>query len=291
MANSAASTFAAKARGRTKRALLSAPVVRQWSETKYEAQRGRHLASLPWLSRDRFELVAELRQNGLARRDLSGELSDEMLSSIDRFVTQLRADTSSDSSIMVSPADMEADLTLFKLGLCTEILDMAEVYLGLPVHYLGVGVRRERADSVTAGVRQWHMDIEDRSMLKAIVYLVDVDSDGGPFEYLDLPQTRLANQKLKYRSGFVDDSALEAVVPSADWHQATGPRLSAIFVDTCRVFHRARPPRSTDRYSMTFSYSSVRPYQVFPEYLLSVSTLAQLRPELTPQQRQALKLD
>ena len=80
------------------------------------------------------------------------------------------------------------------------------------------------------------------------------------------------------------------VVPTEEWIRATGPRLSAIFVDTSRVFHRAKPPTSADRYSMTFSYSSLSPFQSFPEYRQSRAALTEVCAELTPRQQRALIL-
>src|SRR4029079_19170529 len=123
-------------------------------------------------------------------------------------------------------------------------------------------------------------DIEDRRMLKIIVYLSDVHEGCGPFEYVNQGWTTHAARVLNYASGFVSDSAMARVVPSEEWIQVTGPRLSAIFVDTSRGLHRAKPPTLADRYSMTFTYSSTRPYQTFPEYALSRAALADTCAEL-----------
>ena len=84
---------------------------------------------------------------------------------------------------------------------------------------------------------------------------------------------------------------MDRIVPAESWLRVTGPRLWATLVATTRVFHRARPPTTTDRYSMTFSYSSATPYQVFPQYMLSRPTQRRLRDELTPRQRRASMFD
>jgi hypothetical protein len=59
-------------------------------------------------------------------------------------------------------------------------------------------------------------------------------------------------------------------------------------VDTAKVFHRAQSPKSTDRYSMTFSYSSANPHQSYPEFMLSRAALSALSSELTKRQRLAV---
>ena len=40
----------------------------------------------------------------------------------------------------------------------------------------------------------------------------------------------------------------------------TGPRLTAIYADTCQILHRVKTPTTSDRYSMMFVYSSTTPY-------------------------------
>ena len=132
------------------------------------------------------------------------------------------------------------------------------------------------------------MDIDDRRMLKIIVYLNDVGDGCGPFEYLDRDASDHAVRILRYSAGHVSDAAMARVVPAEDWVQVTGPRLTAIFVDPKRLLHRVRPPTQADRYSLTFTYMSTTPlFQTFPESRLSPAALAGLSKELTPRQRRA----
>lgn len=283
--------LATRARGKAKRVLLRAPFIKQWSEERYFAQRGRHAEDLPWLSRDRFDVAADLRSGYFASRDVTSMLPADVLTVADKFVARLRQDTTPKPCVRISPEELATDPALFKWGLSDENLDLAECYIGLPVSYLGVEVKRERPDGVATDVRQWHIDVEDRRMMKIIVYLSDVDEGCGPFEYLDRARTKRAVEGLNYWSGFVPDASMANAVPEKEWLRATGSRLSAVFVDTCRLFHRAKPPTTTDRYSMTFSYSSTTPYQVFPEFMQTRKTLLTLRSQLTPRQRRASMMD
>ena len=205
-------------------------------------------------------------------------------------MARLHLSTSPERSVRFSPDHLASEPVLYKWGLTDDNLDLAENYIGLPVHYRGVELKRERADGIARDVRQWHMDIDDRRMLKLIVYLSDVDDGCGPFEYIDPARSAQAARALHYSSGFVSDVAMDRIAPAESWLRVTGPRLCATFVDTTQVFHRARPPTTSDRYSMTFCYSSTTPYQVFPEFMLSRPTLRRLRFELTPRQRRATVL-
>lgn len=291
MGRSGLPTRARLVRGKAKRALLRAPLVKQWSEARYVAQLERHAEKLPRLATDRSDIAAELRGQGVAQRKLTTTFPDTVLDVADRLVADLRRSTSPERTVRVPPVDLAVDPVLFLWGLADENLDLAENHIGLPVHYLGVEVKRERADGHAEDVRQWHMDIEDRRMLKLIVYLSDVDDGCGPFEYIDPTRSGQATRALRYSSGFVSDAVMDRVVPCESWRRVIGPRLSAIFVDSSRIFHRVLAPTTGDRYSMTFSYSSTASYQVFPEFMLSAKALRGLAHELTPRQRAASRID
>lgn len=284
-------TRARLVRGRAKRAWLSAPFVKQWSEARYVAQLERHADKLPRLAPDRSDIAADLLRECVAQRKVATMFPDVVLDVADRFMAELRRSTSPEGTVRILPVDLAVDPALFLWGLTDENLDLAENHIGLPVHYLGVEVKRERADGRAEDVRQWHMDIEDRRMLKMIVYLSDVDDGCGPFEYIDPTRSRQAARALRYASGFVSDAVMDRVVPRESWRRVVGPRLNAIFVDSSRIFHRALAPTTADRYSMTFSYSSTASYQVFPEYMLSAKALRRLGHELTPRQRAASGLE
>jgi hypothetical protein len=285
--NYGAAPFAARVRGKTKRVLTRAPLVGHWSQHRYQTRLGRHAENLPDLDQDGFDLLAEIRERGVALRSAATLFPPHVLDVADRFVDELRLSTEDDCTVSVPPDDLAARPAVYMWGLSDDNLDLAECHIGLPVHYLGVGIKRERADGVEAYARNWHLDIEDRRIFKVIVYLSDVDDDGGPFEYVSPERSAHAVRELRYSSGYVPEHAMAGVVPEQEWIDVKGPRLTVIFVDTARVFHRAKPPTSADRYSMTFSYASTTPFQTFPEFMLSSASLTALSAEFTPRQRRS----
>jgi hypothetical protein len=281
-----ASRLPFRARRKIKRELLRAPIVRPWSESRYHARLGRHAENLPWLTSDRFDVFAELRDHGIAIRDATTTIPAAVLEVADRFVARLRETTQKPLEITLPP-DVAVDPALYEWGLAEENLDLAEHYIGLPVRYLGAAVRREQV-GVHYRTRRWHKDIDDRRMLKIIVYLNDVRDGGGPFEYLNRNASDHAARIFRYSAGLLSDAAMARVVPPADWVQVTGPRLTAIFVDPRRFFHRAQPPTNADRYTMTFTYMSKTPlFETFSGSMLGPAALAGLSHELTPRQRRA----
>lgn len=290
-----------RARTKLKRELLRAPGIKAWSGKRYYARLEQNAANLPLLSADKVDIFAELGDHGIAVRSASAMVPPFVLQVADRLAAQLSDSAESVSENPMSmrmpeislPVDMHntpADCrALYEWGLTEENLDLAERYLGLPASFLGASVRRERADGpANYPTRQWHKDIEDRRMLKVIIYLSDVGSGGGAFEYLKLSDSEHVSRMFRYSAGTLSDAAVAGVVERSDWSSVTGPRLTAIFVDPTRLLHRAQPPTKADRYSLTLSYVSTTPlYDTVPGSRLTPTAMAGLSSELTERQLRA----
>jgi hypothetical protein len=179
-------------------------------------------------------------------------------------------------------------------GLSEDVLDLAECHIGLPPRYLGVEVKREivrpAAGHSHAAVRRWHLDYEDRRILKVIVYLSDVDTGSAPFEYIDLQTSAalLNGRGHGHRMARLGEPEL-AKIPESKRKQVTGSRMTAVYVDTGRVLHRVRPPLTSERYSVTFAYCSRRPYLTYSDLMLSRAAVRQLRESMSVRQWQALR--
>jgi hypothetical protein len=205
------------------------------------------------------DLCQELRANGVAQRHLGyfGAPYEAMVAAADRLCAELAAQPVEGAHFRDVPDDerLLADPEPYLFTLSEPLLDLAEQYMGLPVRYFGVSVKREIANGELVGTRYLHKDPEDENVLKIIVYLNDVDVRTGPFQCLSAPDSA--------RVGKARDAELERIVPPSNWVTCLGPRLTANVCDTARCLHRASPPVTTDRYSITFSYVSERPYLVW----------------------------
>ena len=75
-----------------------------------------------------------------------------------------------------------------RLGVNRRLLDLANGYLGMwsKLEYVDVWYTPplEQSESERRSSQRWHRDFNDRHLLKAFVYLVDVDEETGPFEYV-----------------------------------------------------------------------------------------------------------
>jgi hypothetical protein len=265
-------------------------ILRSWADRRYRARRSLHADHLPALSREHRGILADLRDTGVAIRTL--DLPRAVLDSADIFVDLLRAKQTNAPCAKTTSRELAWDPTLFMWGLSEDLLDLAECHIGLPPRYLGVEVKREIANPAAGhsheAVRRWHLDHEDRRILKVIVYLSDVDRTSAPFEYVDLTTSEAVLRGLNRpcRSARLDE-AVRAQVPPRERTQVTGPRLTAIYVDTGRVLHRVAPPVS-ERHSVTFAYCSRSPRLTYSQLTLPGAERRALRDRLTQRQWQAL---
>lgn len=269
-----------------RRAACQMPLVSHLGDRRYRRRLALHERHLPLPSPDQLGVLADLDGAGVAVRP--ADLPGEVLASADALVELLRNATVDEPCVKATPRELAIDPTLFAWGLSDHLLDLAECHIGLPVRYLGMEVKRELVESAAGGnhevVRRWHLDHEDRRILKVIVYLNDVDAETGPFGYIHRSHSAaiLGSRGRSVRG--VTDAEMQGVVPSREWTQVTGPRMTAIVVDTGQVFHRVFPPATAERYSVTFAYSSRTPYYSYSRLMLPGSAIKLLRQQLSQRQ-------
>ncbi|WP_244928842.1 hypothetical protein [Nocardioides sp. W7] len=255
----------ARAANRAKRELIHrVPAVRSHVEASRATRVDAHRHRLPTLDAAHQRLVRELRGSGMVVAPW-GAMGLPGVDSLKPLLLELSGVLAERSpggshSVLLGRDEMLEDVALWQWGLQPRVLDLVENYLGVPVRYFGPLVHRECGDGRTVDTRQWHRDIEDHRMLKILVWLNDVDSDGGPFTYVPRTPSTAAARALHYVGGFVADEQFAATVPRDTWRQATGPRWTAGVPDTAQIFHRAAPPTSRDRFSVTFTWMTRWPY-------------------------------
>jgi hypothetical protein len=281
-----------RAANKLKRELYRLPGVRVYRGYAYLEALEAHALRLPPLDPVDLPIVRALRRDGalmipVESLELPG--TQAMLAAGAELAQELRAMPSNgaDAPRLPSHRLMERP-EIYLWGLSPRLLDLVENYVGLPIRYHGADLRREVANGKPTDVRQWHVDTEDWRMFKVILYLNDVEPGGGPFEYLPRERTLAAVERIGYGSGFVSDEAMSAEVPRSQWIEALGGARSALVADTCRVFHRAQPPRRADRYSITFSWTSTTAVKSYPSAPLSEEAYAYVLSQTHERQRACL---
>jgi hypothetical protein len=275
-----------------KREALRLPGFRQARGYAHHAALEAHSTRLPALDPRDLPILEALRRTGaqvVAVEEMGLARTPALFAVADTLVAELKAmPTNGDNAPRLPFARLMSFPDVYMWGLEERLLNLIENYIGLPIRYHGIDVRREVADGAASDVRQWHIDTEDHRLFRIIMYLNDVEAGGGPFEYIPREQTVQAVAKLRYGSGFVKDDAMQTAVARTNWIQATARARCAAFADTCRVFHRAQAPTKTERYSITFSWMSTTPVKTYPSTPLPNDVYALVVSQTNERQRAVL---
>ncbi len=84
-------------------------------------------------------------------------------------------------------SDLSLDDPWFRVCASRRMLDIANSYVGLltKLEYVDVWYSvPQPGTSERVASQKWHRDFNDRKLVKAFLYLVDVDETMGPFEYV-----------------------------------------------------------------------------------------------------------
>lgn len=252
------------------------PRARVAAECRFRAERDAHRARLPGPSPD-DHLLASLRAQGIAlakTEDL--DLGGVMLSS-GPFVTEILGTTSVSTppTLLLPPDRIVTAPEMFRWGAGDRILDLIERYLEVPVAYHGVYLRRDRAVPRSIASNRWHLDMEDRKVVKVIVYLTDVQDGDGAFRYIPLQRSLELRHRLglAYRLGA--DADMCRLIPEDEWQTAQGPAGTVLVCDTALLFHKGHRPQRRDRVALFYDYTSRQP--LHPYYCKSSLPLYHLR--------------
>ncbi|GAB4158620.1 MAG: hypothetical protein Fur0046_38190 [Cyanobacteria bacterium J069] len=256
---------------KARRELFHLPVVSTAIALNYEIKKTRHLPALPSLSEQDGLILDEIRQTGVYMTNINQmdiPHTSAMLATAEQFFRNPAPFFIDPQRQSIPNRILQQYPDLYLWGLEERLLALVENYLALPVLYLGAEVKIETANGLSAGVRQWHVDIEDRRMIKIILYLNDVELDGGPFEYIPVDETQIFVQTTGYRAGLIEDEVMSRSVPPSRWIACWGQKYTVVITDPCRVLHRVKVPSQRDRHSVTFNYCSRFPFEFRSKHAL-----------------------
>jgi hypothetical protein len=178
-----------------------------------------------------------------------------------------------------------------RLGASRRLLDVANTYLGMwsKLEYVDVWYTPPLAEGDRRSSQRWHRDFNDRHLLKAFLYLVDVDEEAGPFEYVprSAPGGELDHLWPWRPLGEnypPDDELAERIANRAVTF--TAPKGTLIFCNTSG-FHRGGFATGTPRVLATVTYSSPASLEALTERNYSLRPPANGDP-LVAEQRFAL---
>jgi hypothetical protein len=245
------------------------------------ASRRRYAHARPALDDKQQGIIEQLREEGYATTPFTELLAAddwrEIQGEADRFIAATEADLAKEreggeSALRRRPGkefvvrkyayDVELGLDdpWLRLGLNPRLLDVANTYLGMwaKLEYVDVWYTPPVDEGERRSSQRWHRDFNDRHLLKAFLYLVDVDEESGPFEYV--PRTAPGNELdhlwpwRPLGDNYPPDDEFAAKI--ADRAVSfTAPRSTLIFCNTCG-FHRGGFATGKPRVLATVTWSS-----------------------------------
>ena len=278
------------------------------------AARRRHAQEPPQLDTTQQKILGHLRADGFAtlpfwELDPDPQTWQTLEAEADRFISETTAALEREAE---GPADptlrrregkefvvrkyaYDVALSLedpwLDLGLNPRLLDIANAYLGMwsKLEYVDVWYTPPTGSTDRRSSQRWHRDFNDRHLLKAFLYLVDVDEEAGPFEYV--PRTAPGSE-LQHLWPWrplgdnypPDEELLPKIADRAVTF--TAPKGTIIFCNTSG-FHRGGFARSKPRALATVTYSSPASLASLTERNYSVSDVS--ADGLGPAQRYALR--
>jgi len=258
-------------------------VSRLISNLSYQLERRQHVKRLPPLSNHDQLMLESCRQTGVAMSSLA-ELdlpsTDAMLKAAFNLLPAMemtRAKEQRDGwhlGTQAQPAYPQiftvTDLPEFaRWATESRLLNMIETYLGVPIAFQGVHLRRDFANESPVTTELWHRDREDRHLIKIFVYLFDVTEAQGPFECVPanqlsfwqrwLVQLGVSLRRIKNPTDFgISDNQFAKIVPKTIWQNCAGKAGTVIFADTARIFHHGKS-RTAGRAALFFVYTAQPP--------------------------------
>ena len=172
------------------------------------ASRRRYAQDAPLLDEVQQRVLAQLRNEGYASLPLSELVPDTgvwqgLEADAARFVAETEAGLASEreggesalrrragKEFLVRKYSWGVELGLddpwLRLGTNPRLLDLANAYLEMwsKLEYVDVWYTPPAGADNRQSSQRWHRDFNDRHLLKAFIYLVDVDEESGPFEYV-----------------------------------------------------------------------------------------------------------
>jgi abequosyltransferase len=242
----------------------------------------RHAPHLPALSPADQRAVQSLSQTGVHQTSLT-ELAipgtELMLAAAARYLHQMKLVLA--SAHQTAHSDLDAtypqiftvtDLPEFATWAShPRLLAIVENYIGLPVAFQGVHLRRDFANPTPVTTELWHRDQEDRRIVKIFVYLTDATEEYGPLEYI--PKHRLSwwtEMRLRFtlwrrKDRGLNDAEMAKIAPPSLWQRASVPQGGVVFADAVAIFHHGRS-RQKERAALFFVYTAAQPLR--PEHVL-----------------------
>lgn len=242
------------------------------SELAYRVALSNHAPNLPPLEEKYARIVKTLRTEGAcltSLEELELATSNDLLRASEQYLATMTGSQENAKGKKLPQIYTVTEIPEFsRWGNEQRLVDIIENYIGLPVAFHGVHLRKDYPNENQFGTSLWHKDSEDRRIIKAFVYLQDVEPEHGPFEYV--PRNLTSLYTLNYyktyyqlwRSGYlgIDDKTLDSIIPLKAWKSCPGKKGTVLLADTKAILHHGTV-RTKERSALFYVYTANPPKQ------------------------------
>jgi len=234
----------------------------------------------PQLDDVQRRIVDEVRTSGFSVLTFGELFADEahwaeLQAMRDRFVEETERDLAAGGEHVRVRAGKEFVVRLWSYGVTVglddpwfracasrRLLDVANAYLRMwsKLEYVDVWYSvPQQPEKERISSQLWHRDYNDKHLLKAFLYLVDVDEEMGPFQYIPGSQPggpyADAWPWKPLGQNYPTEEELERRIPTSAVKTFTAPKGTLIFCNTAG-FHRGGFSTTRPRVLATATYSS-----------------------------------
>ena len=268
-----------------------------YSDLVWNLNRWKYRKNLPALEKSDRQILKTLKQDGVCvttLADLGLSSTSEMLNVANNYLSQMEKANNDHLDEKWPQIYTVTDLPEISAWATEKrLLNIIENYIGLPITFHGVHLRKDFPSEHQFGTLLWHSDAEDRRIIKIFVSLKDVDETTGPFEYIPRSLTSLFRWQYywlyyklwqsKYMG--IDDEIVKKVIPKSAWKACTGSAGTVIFADTKNTLHHGTV-RSKERVTLFFCYTANPPERpdLCTQYWDNTYPRLDLNPSLEPVQ-------
>jgi hypothetical protein len=244
------------------------------------ASRGSYGEAPPALDDLQRSILSDVREQGYSLRSFDDVVADagtwtELVGQRDSFIASTEADLAAGGDhVRVRPGkefvvrlwsygvELGPDDPWFRVVSSRRLLDLANAYLEMwsKLEYVDVWYSVPQPESgQRISSQRWHRDYNDKHLLKVFLYLVDVDEQMGPFQYVAGSQPGGPYESAwgwePLGQNYPTEEELEARIPPEAVKTFTGPAGTLLFCNTAG-FHRGGFSTTQPRVLATATYSS-----------------------------------
>jgi hypothetical protein len=240
------------------------------SDFEYYLALWKHSRKLPELEEGDRHILNALKKDGVCittLADLGLNSSSELLKAAYHQLSQMENPNNDHLDQKLPQISTVTGLAEFYAwGKEKRLFNIIENYIGLPVAFHGVHLRKDFPSKHQFGTLLWHSDAEDRRIIKIFIYLNDVEEKTGPFEYIPRSLTllfswnyfRLYYKLFKSNYLGIDDEEVKPIIPKSAWKSCPGAAGTVILVDTKNALHHGTV-RTEERAALFFCYTANPP--------------------------------